>query len=43
MGLKCSPEIAQEVMQNVLGAIEACGVYIDNTDWMFIQLLETSS
>jgi hypothetical protein len=30
MGLKCSPDIAQSVMENVLAGIDAADVYIDD-------------
>ena len=30
MGLKCSPDIAQSVMENVLVGIDAADVYIDD-------------
>ena len=30
MGLKCSPDIAQEVMENIFHDIDDAGVYIDN-------------
>ena len=30
MGLKCSPDIAQSVMENVLSGINAADVYIDD-------------
>ena len=30
MGLKCSPDIAQSVMENVLLGIDAADVYIDD-------------
>jgi hypothetical protein len=30
MGLKCSPEIAQSVMENILTAIDAADVYIND-------------
>ena len=30
MGLKCSPDFAQKVMENVLNNIEDCDIYIDN-------------
>jgi hypothetical protein len=30
MGLKCSPDIAQSVMENVLSGIDAAGVYIND-------------
>jgi hypothetical protein len=38
MGLKCSPDIAQAVMENVLSDIEDANVYIDDigafsNDW----------
>jgi hypothetical protein len=38
MGLKCSPDIAQAAMKNVLSDIEDAGVYIDDfgafsSDW----------
>ncbi len=30
MGLKCSPDIAQSVMENVLSGIDVTDVYIDD-------------
>jgi hypothetical protein len=30
MGLKCSPDIAQATMENILGDIEDADVYIDD-------------
>ena len=30
MGLKCSPDIAQSIMENVLSGIDAADVYIDD-------------
>jgi hypothetical protein len=30
MGLKCSPDYAQEVMENIFQDVEDAGVYIDN-------------
>jgi hypothetical protein len=30
MGLKCSPDIAQGAMENVLSGIEDAGIYIDD-------------
>jgi hypothetical protein len=47
MGLKCSPDIAQAAMENVLSDIEDVGVYIDvvgalSSDWHHhINLLAT--
>jgi hypothetical protein len=32
MGLKCSPDIAQAVMENVLSGIKDADVYIDDVD-----------
>ncbi len=32
MGLKCSPDIAQATMENVLSDIEDANVYIDDVD-----------
>jgi hypothetical protein len=36
MGLKCSPNITQAAMENVLSDIEDANVYIDD-DWCFLQ------
>jgi hypothetical protein len=47
MGLKCSPDIAQPIMESVLSGIEEADVYIDDIgafskDWdHHIQLLST--
>ena len=47
MGLKCSPDIAQSVMKNVLCGIEDIEVYIDDIgafslDWeLHVNLLGT--
>ena len=50
MGLKCSPDIAQEVMENILRHIEDCDCYIDDVgshgcfsnDWdEHLKLLDT--
>ncbi len=30
MGLKCSPDIAQAAMENLLSGIEDAGIYIDD-------------
>jgi hypothetical protein len=32
MGLKCSPDIAQTIIENVLSDIEGVDVYIDDVD-----------
>jgi hypothetical protein len=48
MGLKCTPDIAQAIMENVLSDIKDAGVYIDDfgaftDDWNHhINLLSTS-
>jgi hypothetical protein len=47
MGLKCSPDIAQAVMENVLSDIKDADIYIDgvgvfSNDWNhYINLLST--
>ena len=47
MGLKCSPDIAQSVMENVLAGIDVADVYIDDvgafsSSWQdHISLLDT--
>jgi hypothetical protein len=47
MGLKCSPDIAQAAMENVLSDIEDANVYIEyvfafSTDWVHhVNLLAT--
>ncbi len=35
MGLKCSPDYAQEVMENIFHDVEDAEVYIDNIDAFF--------
>ena len=35
MGLKCSPDIAQSVMENVLLGIDAANIYIDDVGAFF--------
>ena len=32
MGLKCSPDIAQSIMESVLAGIDDVEIYIDNVD-----------
>ncbi len=49
MGLKCSPDIAQSIMEKILSGIDDADLYIDNVgvfskDWdNHVQLLATMS